>query len=85
MGRDVIAIVEAIRMLAKRSTALAGLLIMNACYGSLNIAEAGTDEQKQRLLPGLCAGDILFAYGLSEPDVGADLASVTTRAEIRDG
>jgi alkylation response protein AidB-like acyl-CoA dehydrogenase len=85
MGRDVLSIVTAVRILAKRSTALAGILIMNACYGSLNIAEAGTDEQKQRLLPGLCAGEIVFAYGLSEPDVGADLASVTTRAEIRDG
>jgi alkylation response protein AidB-like acyl-CoA dehydrogenase len=85
MGRDVLSIVTAVRILARRSTALAGILIMNACYGSLNIAEAGTDEQKQRLLPGLCAGEIVFAYGLSEPDVGADLASVTTRAEIRDG
>ena len=85
MGRDVISIITAIQILAKRSTALAGLLIMNACYGSLNIAEAGTDEQKRKLLPGLCAGDILFAYGLSEPDVGADLASVKTRAELKDG
>lgn len=85
MGRDVMAIVTAIHLLAKRSPALAGLLIMNACYGSLNIAESGTEEQKRRLLPGLCEGKILFAYGLSEPDVGADLASVQTRAEIRDG
>jgi alkylation response protein AidB-like acyl-CoA dehydrogenase len=85
MGRDVLSIITAIQLLARRSTALAGLLIMNACYGSLNIAEAGTDEQKRRLLPGLCRGDLLFAYGLSEPDVGADLASVKTRAEIKDG
>lgn len=85
MGRDVIGIVTAICLLAKRSPALAGLLIMNACYGSLNIAESGTEEQKQRLLPGLCEGRILFAYGLSEPDVGADLASVRTRAEISNG
>jgi alkylation response protein AidB-like acyl-CoA dehydrogenase len=56
---------------------------MNACYGSLNIAHVGTEEQKKRLLPALCAGDMLFAYGLSEPDTGADLASVKTRAERR--
>jgi alkylation response protein AidB-like acyl-CoA dehydrogenase len=83
MGRDVLAMVTTIVELARRSVALAGLYIMNACYGSLNIAEAGTEAQKQRLLPGLCGGEILFAYGLSEPDVGADLASVTTRAERR--
>jgi alkylation response protein AidB-like acyl-CoA dehydrogenase len=83
MGRNVFGMVATIQELARRSTALAGIYIMNACYGSLNIAEAGTEEQKRRLLPGLCAGEILFAYGLSEPDVGADLASVKTRAERR--
>lgn len=83
MGRDVLATVVTIVELAKRSTALAGLFIMNACYGSLNIASEGTEEQKQCFLPGLASGDILFAYGLSEPDVGADLASVKTRAERR--
>jgi alkylation response protein AidB-like acyl-CoA dehydrogenase len=81
MGRQVIPTVVTIVELARRSTALAGLYIMNACYGSLNIATEGTPEQKQRFLPGLAAGEILFAYGLSEPDVGADLASVKTRAE----
>ena len=83
MGRDVWGMTVTIQELARRSIALAGLYIMNAFYGSLNIAEAGTPEQQERLLPGLCAGEILFAYGLSEPDVGADLASVTTRAERR--
>lgn len=83
MGRDVISTVVTIIELAKRSTALAGLYIMNACYGSLNIASEGTEEQKQRFLPGLARGEIVFAYGLSEPDVGADLASVKTRAERR--
>jgi alkylation response protein AidB-like acyl-CoA dehydrogenase len=83
IGRDVIAMVITIVELAKRSTALAGLYIMNACYGGLNTALEGTDEQKHRLLPGLARGELLFAYGLSEPDIGADLASVTTRAERR--
>lgn len=85
MGREVVSLITVIELIARRSPGLAGMLIMNTCYGSLNIAESGSAEQKQRLLPGLCAGDILFAYGLSEPDVGADIASVETRAEIRDG
>jgi alkylation response protein AidB-like acyl-CoA dehydrogenase len=83
MGRQVLATVVTVIELAKRSTALAGLYIMNACYGSLNIALEGTAEQKRRLLPGLASGELVFAYGLSEPDVGADLASVKTRAERR--
>lgn len=51
MGRRVTDTVVTIVELAKRSTALAGHYIMNACYGSLNIAMEGTPEQKQRFLP----------------------------------
>jgi alkylation response protein AidB-like acyl-CoA dehydrogenase len=75
--------VTTVQELARRSIVLASLYIMNACYGSINVAATGTEEQKRRFLPKLCQGEILFAYGLSEPDVGADLASVKTRAERR--
>jgi alkylation response protein AidB-like acyl-CoA dehydrogenase len=73
-----------IEELAKCSLALAIPYIMAACYAGMNVLECGTDEQKQRLLPKIANGEILFAYGWSEPDVGADLASVSTKA-IRDG
>jgi alkylation response protein AidB-like acyl-CoA dehydrogenase len=83
MGVDVLGITATIEELARCSVALADLYCQNVCYGSLNITHSGTDEQKARLLPSLLAGELIFAYGLSEPDVGADLASVKTRAERR--
>jgi alkylation response protein AidB-like acyl-CoA dehydrogenase len=83
MGPDVLGSVVAIEELARRSIALASVYTQNVTYGGLNISHSGTPEQKDRLLPGLRDGEIMFAYGLSEPDVGADLASVTTRAELR--
>ena len=45
----------------------------------------GTDEQKERYLPGLCAGELVDAIALSEPDHGSDFAGITTTAEVIDG
>ena len=40
----------------------------------------GSDEQKDRWLPGMAAGEQLGCFGLTEPDSGSDPASMTTRA-----
>jgi hypothetical protein len=45
----------------------------------------GTEEQKQRYLPGLCNGSIIGAHGMSEPDSGSDAYALRTRAEKVDG
>lgn len=45
----------------------------------------GTEEQRQRFLPALRAGEIFFCIGMSEPDSGSDLASIRTRARKVDG
>ena len=75
-GVDILAAVVAIEELAKRGTSLAGPYIHCAFYGALNVLENGSEAQRRELLPRLARGEILFAYGLSEPDVGGDLASV---------
>jgi alkylation response protein AidB-like acyl-CoA dehydrogenase len=70
--------------LSKRSLAVSVPYIMAACYAGMNIVECGDEAQKSTLLPKIAAGEMLFAYGWTEPDVGADLASVRSTA-VRDG
>jgi alkylation response protein AidB-like acyl-CoA dehydrogenase len=48
------------------------------------IMALGTEEQKQRLLPGILRGEVHFSIGYTEPSAGTDLASLKTRA-VRDG
>ncbi|HTR74678.1 MAG TPA: acyl-CoA dehydrogenase family protein [Solirubrobacterales bacterium] len=47
---------------------------------STPIEKFGTEEQKQRWLPRLCAGEGLGCFGLTEPDTGSDAANLRTRA-----
>ena len=79
-GIDIVAAIAVIEELSRKSTALAGPYIHCAFYGGLNIGESGSPQQKEELLPRIAKGDVIFAYGLSEPDVGGELANVKTTA-----
>ncbi len=52
--------------------------------GAPAIMAAGTDEQKRHFIPKLITGAFSFALGFTEPQAGADLASLQCRA-VRDG
>ncbi len=45
----------------------------------------GSDEQRRKYLPGLCAGTLIGCFGLTEPDAGSDPAGMKTRAKKVDG
>lgn len=81
-GRDLVAAVAVIEELCRGGAFAAGPFIHCAFYGGMNISENGSEAQKRALLPRLARGELLFAYGLSEPDVGGDLASVRTTARV---
>ncbi len=45
----------------------------------------GSEEQRQKYLPGLASGKLIGCFGLTEPDAGSDPAGMKTRAEKIDG
>lgn len=46
------------------------------------LMEYGTQEQKERWIPGFCSGDIMFAIAMTEPGTGSDLANIATTAKL---
>ncbi|MBB1242467.1 acyl-CoA dehydrogenase family protein [Streptomyces durbertensis] len=64
-----------------------GIRSLVSVQGSLAmyaIHRFGTEEQKQRWLPSMAAGELIGCFGLTEPDVGSDPAAMRTHAR-RDG
>jgi alkylation response protein AidB-like acyl-CoA dehydrogenase len=62
--------------------ATSALILAVQALGAYPILLAGSDEQKQRLLPDLASGRKLSAYALTEPGAGSDPAGMETRAEL---
>ncbi|HUX47447.1 MAG TPA: acyl-CoA dehydrogenase family protein [Desulfosporosinus sp.] len=61
-----------------------GLVVMAATFGSENILNYGSEEQKKTYLPLLPTGQAIFAGAYTEPNAGSDVAGTTTRA-VKDG
>lgn len=53
-------------------------------FGAMTLTRHGTEEQKQRILPGLAEGGLQFCLALTEPDAGSNAIEITTQAR-RDG
>jgi alkylation response protein AidB-like acyl-CoA dehydrogenase len=71
----------AVEEIAKVCATSAIILAVQA-LGGYPIMLAGSEEQKQRLLPDLASGRKLSAYALTEPGAGSDPAGMETRAEL---
>jgi alkylation response protein AidB-like acyl-CoA dehydrogenase len=75
----------AVEELARVDSSVAITMCAHTSLGTQPVHLYGTPEQRERLLPDLCAGRKLGAFGLTEPDAGSDAANVRTRADLADG
>jgi butyryl-CoA dehydrogenase len=83
-GAEFITLCVTIEELARVDSSVAITLEAGVGLGAAPIAAYGTDEQRARWLPDLCAGRALAAFGLTEADAGSDAGATRTRAR-RDG
>jgi acyl-CoA dehydrogenase len=70
--------------LGRTSPAFRSAFGTNVGIGSQGLVMFGTDEQKQKWLPGIASGELVTSFALTEPDAGSDSAAVQTRA-VREG
>ncbi len=82
-GAGILGLTVAIEEVAKYSNTAALMLLLTRLPGG-PIMIAGSEEQKQKYLPGVAAGTQRCGFGLSEPQAGSDVMGMRTRA-VRDG
>lgn len=83
-GLDYISYIIAVEEIARVDGSQAATIAAGNSLGIGPIYYFGSEEQKQRWLPKLCAGELLAGFGLTEPLAGSDAGSSRTRA-VRDG
>ncbi|AZS71963.1 acyl-CoA dehydrogenase [Streptomyces lydicus] len=84
MGGDYLALGIALEELARVDSSVAITLEAGVSLGAMPVYHFGTEEQKRAWLPKLCSGEMLGAFGLTEPDGGSDAGATRTTA-VRDG
>src|SRR5689334_14512383 len=84
-GGDSLAYALAVEELTRVDSSVAITLCAHTSLGTQPIYLFGTEEQKQEWLPRLTSGEILGAFGLTEPEAGSDAGNVRTKARLDGG
>ncbi|MFI6846839.1 acyl-CoA dehydrogenase family protein [Kitasatospora sp. NPDC050467] len=80
MGGDYFALCLALEELARVDSSVAITLEAAVSLGAMPIYRFGTEEQKREWLPRLTSGELLGAFGLTEPEGGSDAGATRTTA-----
>src|SRR3954449_13073834 len=84
-GGDSLAYALAVEELTRVDSSVAITLCAHTSLGTQPIYLFGSEAQKEKWLPRLTSGEILGAFGLTEPEAGSDAGNVRTKARLEDG
>jgi butyryl-CoA dehydrogenase len=84
-GADTVSYALAVMEISRADASVGITLAAHVSLGSSPFYLFGTEAQKQRYLVPLARGEMLWGFGLTEPNAGSDAAGLQTRAELRDG
>lgn len=82
-GRGITELLIVMEELVANGCGLGGqwYLVLTEVFGAISIMRHGTNEQKQKYLPGIARGEVEFCMGLTEPDAGSNTLNTKTRAK----
>jgi alkylation response protein AidB-like acyl-CoA dehydrogenase len=84
-GGDSLAYALAVEELTRVDSSVAITLCAHTSLGTQPIYLFGDEAQKEEWLPRLCSGEVLGAFGLTEPEAGSDAGNVRTKARLDGG
>ena len=84
-GLDTLAYAIAIEELSRVWGSLGIIVAAHTSLGCNPLHMAGTDDQKKRYLVPMASGEVIGAYGLTEPEAGSDSGGTRTTAKLEDG
>ena len=84
-GGDTLAYALTVEELTRVDSSVAITLCAHTSLGTQPIYLFGDERQKREWLPRLCSGEVLGAFGLTEPEAGSDAGNTRTRARLSDG
>jgi alkylation response protein AidB-like acyl-CoA dehydrogenase len=79
LGESLLTYALCVEELARGWMSISGVLNTHFIVAYM-LRQHGTDEQRQRFLPRMAAGDIRGSFSMSEPELGSDVAAIRTRA-----
>jgi acyl-CoA dehydrogenase len=84
-GRGIVEAAAVLEEVAASGACMNGASALHmSIFGMQPVILHGSEDMKQRFLPGVADGSLHIAFGVTEPDAGTDTTRITTRA-VRDG
>jgi alkylation response protein AidB-like acyl-CoA dehydrogenase len=81
-GLDYISYIIAVEEIARVDGSHAATIAAGNSLGIGPLYYYGSEEQKRKFLPKLCSGELLWGFGLTEPDAGSDAGNTRTTAVL---
>lgn len=83
-GADTLTYAIAVEEISRADASVGITVAAHTSLGTMPFLMFGTDEQKREYVPRLASGEMLWSFGLTEPQAGSDAGNTQTRARLQD-